>query len=58
VANRMGGKIVIDRVRDSEGGNCVLWGFGSVLSGGMDAHLSVQNFLCVRLLSGNANSKI
>ena len=33
-------------------------GLGGDLSGGMAVHLSVQNFLCVRLLSGNANSKI
>ena len=45
-------------VRGSEGGKLCSVGDWGDLSGGMAVHLSVQNFLCVRLLSGNANSKI
>ena len=40
-------------------GNCILWGIGEGdLSGGMTVYRWVQNFLCVRLLTGNTNSKI
>jgi len=68
VANRMVGKMVIDRMKmwrrpDVWEGN---WGNGIVfcrelgrdLGGGMAAYRWVQNCLCVRLVTGNTNSKI
>jgi len=68
VASRMEGKMVMDRVKmwrsaDVWEGN---WGNGIVfcrelgrgLGGWMAAYRWVQNCLCVRLVTGNTNSKI
>ena len=68
MANRMEGKMVMDRVKmwqradvwEGKRGNGIVFcrELGRDLGEGMVVYRWVQNCLCVRLLTGNTNSKI
>jgi len=68
VANRMGDKMVTDRVKiwrradvwEGKRGNGIVFSreLGRDLGEGLAAYRWVQNCVCVRLVTGNTNSKI